>query len=313
MFSLLFTLFLLLLSFGKFTTSLRTPPSYALRISQSHSSHNSAPMSATTSIHLSLDDFSVTMYDAQLWASSVVEDKLTTVSPLSFLALYGSGLLTAFSPCVLGLLPLTMAYLGFDSLDSSNMTDSSKSTSNKDRVVKAIFYGIGLSSVLCSFGVFAALAGQAIEQSVVFSAVAGIVVAGITIAMGLKLLDLVDFSLPSFDSILQSSSQGEGQTKNQQLEAFLLGATTALIAEPCTSPVLASLLAVIAATGNPVSGAFFLFAYSLGYVTPVISCGVLSGSIKTLSGVASSTSWINEVFASLLIAFGTYKLLDVLV
>lgn len=54
------------------------------------------------------------------------------------------------------------------------------------------------------------------------------------------------------------------------LTAYLAGATFALAASPCSSPVLASLLGYVAASGSPGTGGLLLLAYSCGYVAPLL-------------------------------------------
>lgn len=58
------------------------------------------------------------------------------------------------------------------------------------------------------------------------------------------------------------------------------------------------------------AGAIFLFTYSLGYATPVVVAGALSG--KAAGGLFKSggASWANSAFASLLIFYGTYTAFD---
>jgi cytochrome c biogenesis protein CcdA len=54
------------------------------------------------------------------------------------------------------------------------------------------------------------------------------------------------------------------------LTAYLAGATFALAASPCSTPILATLLAYVSASGDPLRGGALLMAYSLGYVAPLL-------------------------------------------
>ena len=53
------------------------------------------------------------------------------------------------------------------------------------------------------------------------------------------------------------------------VRSYLLGVTFGLVASPCSTPVLASLLAWVASTGNIWLGAVLLLAYTAGYVAPL--------------------------------------------
>lgn len=70
----------------------------------------------------------------------------------------------------------------------------------------------------------------------------------VAIVMGLNLLELISLRLPSFEASLQL------EKFPPSLQAFLLGATSALIASPCSTPVLASILGFVAASGDGALG-----------------------------------------------------------
>ena len=63
--------------------------------------------------------------------------------------------------------------------------------------------------------------------------------------------------------------------------------------------------------GDAKLGAAFLFAYSMGYATPVVAAGAFSGNmISNLLSKTGETSWVNTALASILIFYGTYSSLD---
>lgn len=273
-----------------------------------------------TRLNLEASDFSMQMYDAQLWFSNFVENNLVSPSLLSFFLLFAAGLLTSFSPCVLGLLPITLAYLGIDSEEYSSEISALGSTISTNQVSKSTFkllkvisYSFGMCLAFSFFGLSAAFLGLAINPSSTIGAIFGIFIAGLTIVMGLNLLELLQFNFPDLSNLFQSSNSDDLKEKSvtsSMIESLLFGMSSALISSPCSSPVLASLVAVIGSSGKPVMGASYLFTYSLGYVAPVISAGVLSSSINSIISNGKDTSWVNELFASILITFGTYKLLE---
>jgi cytochrome c-type biogenesis protein len=266
-----------------------------------------------TPLHLSpIDDVSIRLYDSQLWFSNFIENNLSVASPSSFALLFIGGLLTAFSPCVLGLLPLTLSYLGIE--ESNTKSIDSDSYDGNVRLAKVISYSLGLSAMFCSFGFSAAFLGQTFNPSSYIGSVLGLVTSVVIIAMGLNLLELINIQFPDLSNIFQgpSSQENDGRKSLMSItaESFVFGLSSALVSSPCTSPVLASLIAFVATSSKPLLGAGFLLSYSMGYVTPVIAAGVLSGSIKNFFMSRQDTSWVNSIFASVLITFGTYKLLE---
>ena len=60
------------------------------------------------------------------------------------------------------------------------------------------------------------------------------------------------------------------------LQAYLAGLTFALVASPCSTPVLATLLAYVSSTKDPLAGGSLLLTYTTGYCLPL-----WSASLKT--------------------------------
>jgi hypothetical protein len=129
-------------------------------------------------------DLAVALFDAQVGAEALVANQLQHLTPLSALVLYGAGLLTAFSPCCLSMLPLTTAVIA--GLEDSGGADAS-SAAQRLRLPAA--FALGLASALAAAGVAAALTGRLYGQS--SGAAAGVLpalVAVLAASMGLNLL-----------------------------------------------------------------------------------------------------------------------------
>jgi cytochrome c-type biogenesis protein len=78
------------------------------------------------------------------------------------------------------------------------------------------------------------------------------------------LAQVVQLQLPSVDVDVRAARLPP------PLTAYLAGATFALAASPCSTPVLASLLAYASTSGNPAAGGVLLLVYSCGYVGPLL-------------------------------------------
>lgn len=83
--------------------------------------------------------------------------------------------------------------------------------------------------------------------------------------MGLNLLGLLPLRFPSLDL------DARALRLPPLAEAYVVGITFALAASPCSTPVLASLLAWVGSTGDAVQGGGLLLAYSVGYVAPLLA------------------------------------------
>lgn len=243
------------------------------------------------------DTISVSVYDSQLWFSHLVETQFTTISPLSLLLLFIAGLLTSFSPCAMSLIPITLAYLS---------DPSEENTGN--RIKRAVLYAVGLATTLSCFGLAAAFLGQmygtvAAGGVTALKDVPSILSSALALVMGLSLLEIIGIRFPSIDL-------GDFGSVPDSVRAFLLGGSAALISSDCSSPVLASLLAVVAASNNPTLGAALLFAYSMGYCTPVVVAGAMSNSFSVYLA-SQGAGWVNKALAAVLVGYGTYSGLDV--
>jgi cytochrome c-type biogenesis protein len=282
----------------------------------------------SSSLPLSISsDFGVAIYDAQLSISKYFDPDTLATSSIGPILLYFAGLLASFSPCSLSLMPLTLVYLGTDSTSIQQQQQQQQQNEIKifenNRITRSILYAIGLSTTLSLLGLSSALLGQlfntagsTIISDSPFGDVANLIAGVIALTMGFYLLELIDIQFPSIDTFLNKMNNNNNNNNDNKnttttpYSAFLFGATSALVASPCSSPVLASLLAIISASKNPVLGISMLFFFSLGRSTPVVLAGTLSGSINAFAS-GKGASWVNLVFASLLVMYGTYQTLDV--
>ena len=123
--------------------------------------------------------------------------------------------------------------------------------------------------------------------------------------MGLNLLGLVSFQFPSV-----RIENWVINKLNLRIRAYLFGMTFGLVASPCSTPVLATLLTWVTNTQNLALGASALLAYTIGYVSPLILVGTFTATLKQILNFRRWSAIINPISAVLLIGFGTFSLLS---
>ncbi|MEB3311289.1 MAG: cytochrome c biogenesis protein CcdA [Snowella sp.] len=238
-----------------------------------------------------LDALQLQLYHLQQFANGLVSSQLRHLSVVSIGIIFLAGLLTSLTPCMLSMLPLTVAYIG-----------GYENQGRFQSLIQSSWFAFGLATTLGGLGVVAASLGKVYGQIGVGLPIA---VSIIAILMGLNLLELLPLRFPSLGTTEWIQSDFP-----PALRSYLLGLTFGLVASPCSTPVLATLLAWVASTQDLVLGMGLLLAYAIGYVMPLIIVGAFTGSLKKLLELRQWSSWINPVSGTILISFGIFSLLS---
>ncbi|WP_324282376.1 cytochrome c biogenesis protein CcdA [Cyanobacterium aponinum UTEX 3221] len=236
-----------------------------------------------------LESFSNQLYYLQQFANELVNNQLHQVSIFSFLIIFVTGLITSLTPCMLSMLPLTIAYIG-----------GYESKGRLSSFLQSAYFALGLATTLALLGVFAALLGRVYGQ---IGTGLPIFVSAIAILMGLNLLEIVPLKFPNWDA-----SNWVKDNFPNSLKSYLLGLTFGLIASPCSTPVLITLLAFVASSENIFLSSLLLVSYAIGYVFPLILAGTFTGTLKSLLNLRVITQWINPISGAILLIFGIYSL-----
>ncbi|UBF25186.1 cytochrome c biogenesis protein CcdA [Kovacikia minuta CCNUW1] len=237
-----------------------------------------------------LETLKTQLYWLEHFADQLVSQQLVHLTPLSVGIIFLAGLLTSLAPCMLSMLPITIGYIG-----------GYETQSRFQAAVQSTWFSLGLATTLAVLGILAAVLGQIYGQ---VGLGLPILVSIIAILMGLNLLEALPLQLPSLGGLEWISKDLPAGVR-----AYLIGLTFGLVASPCSTPVLASLLAWITTTQDPVLGSFLLLFYTAGYVAPLILAGTFTASIKKLLELRRWSGWITPASGILLVGFGVFSLL----
>ena len=238
-----------------------------------------------------LNSLETKLYFFEQFANKIVSAQLEHINIVGFAIIVFAGLLTSLNPCVVSMLPITIAYIGCH-----------ESQKKVEGFIQSFLFSLGLATTLVLLGITAALLGKIYGQVGIQSP---IFVSIILILMGLNLLGLVSFQFPSVrieNWIINKL--------NLRIRAYLFGMTFGLVASPCSTPVLATLLTWVTNTQNLALGASALLAYTIGYVSPLILVGTFTATLKQILNFRRWSAIINPISAVLLIGFGTFSLLS---
>jgi thiol:disulfide interchange protein DsbD len=164
--------------------------------------------------------------------------------------------------------------------------------------LSAVFVA-GIIAMVVPLGVIAALTGT-IFGSVMQSRVVVIAMALLFLAMAASMLGAFEMALPSGLTNRLATIGGSGYKG-----AFLLGLVCALIATPCTGPVLTGIMTWIANTRSVPLGVLWMTAFGLGLGVPFF---VVGGFAVQLPKSGNWMMYVKSIFAIVLIVVALYFL-----
>ncbi|MDT0619074.1 protein-disulfide reductase DsbD [Salinisphaera sp. P385] len=204
----------------------------------------------------------------------------------------GLGLLLAFTPCVLPMIPIL----------SGIIVGQSGAVGPWRGLLLSSAYVLAMAAAYTVFGVIAALSGlnlQAALQSPWVVAPFALVF----LALSLAMFGFYQLQLPAG---LQARLSAVGRDRGGLAGAGLMGFVSALIVGPCLAPPLAGALLYISTSGDALLGGLALFCLGLGMGLPLIVLGTVGGGVLPRAG-----QWmqhINALFGVILLGVAIWLL-----
>ncbi|MBM5811618.1 MAG: protein-disulfide reductase DsbD [Gammaproteobacteria bacterium] len=207
---------------------------------------------------------------------------------------FGFGLLLAFTPCVLPMIPIL-----------SGIVAGQGAQATPGRSFRlSLAYVLGMAVTYTAAGAAFAAAGQ---QAQAFFQQPWILIAFalLFVVLALAMFGLFELRVPAaVESRL--SAWSDRQRAGTYTGTVLIGALSALIVSACVAPPLVAALAVISQAGDIARGALALFAMSLGMGTPLLLVGVAGGRLLPRAGPWMVT--VRAMFGVLFLAVAVWML-----
>jgi len=191
---------------------------------------------------------------------------------------FGFGLLLAFTPCMLPMIPIL----------SGIIVGKGQSVSRGQALGLSGTYVIGMALTYAAAGVAAGLSGTLLSAALQNPWVLG-AFALLFVLLALSMFGFYELQLPT---VLQSRlSSASNRFKGGTLwGVFAMGVLSALIVGPCVAAPLAGALLYINQTRDAVLGGGALFSMALGMGAPLLALGLSAGSLLPRAG-----AWMHSV------------------
>jgi len=179
---------------------------------------------------------------------------------LALITAFLAGVVSSFSPCVLSTIPLIIGYVG--------------GYARKDKKLAykySLIFCLGIIVTFTLLGVASSLLGR------LFTGAGSwwyIILGAIMLIVGLQLVGVIEIG---------NNSCKMPNRRKGLAGAFFLGILGGVLSSPCSTPILAAILAFVASKGNILLGVIMLFLYSIGHCVLIFLAGTSIGLVEGIS------------------------------
>jgi thioredoxin:protein disulfide reductase len=207
---------------------------------------------------------------------------------------FGLGLLLAFTPCVLPMVPILS---GIIAGHGSHVTTGRA-------FALSLVYVLGMAITYTVAGALFAAAGQQV-QAVFQQSWIVVLFALLFVALALSMFGLFTLQVPAAIQT-RLAEVSNRQRAGSFVGVAVMGALSALIITTCVAPPLVATLAVIGQSGDMVRGAAALFAMSLGMGVPLLIVGASAGRLLPRAGPWMDS--VKQLFGVMMLAVAAWML-----
>ena len=215
---------------------------------------------------------------------------------LVLLAFFGTGLLLAFTPCVLPMVPIL----------SGIIAGSGENVSARRSFMLSVAYVLGMALTYTAAGIAAGAIGKGFNLQATFNQPWILILFSLLfVVLATSMFGFFTIEMPNFIQTRLSDTSNKQQAGTYAGVA-VMGALSALIVSACVAPPLIAALTVISQTGEVGRGGLALFAMSLGMGTPLLLVGASAGKLLPKAGAWMET--VKNVFGVLFLAVAAWMI-----
>ena len=204
-----------------------------------------------------------------------------------------AGLLLAFTPCVLPMVPILAGIIA-----------GQGNVSQKKSLTLSTIYVISMSLTYAVAGIIVAVSGTNIQASLQNPYVIGSI-SLLFFIFALAMFKFFDIQMPkSIQTIMTQLSNK--QKSGSYGDVAVMGVLSALIVGPCVTAPLIGALIYIASTGDVFVGGIALFSLGIGMGAPLILLG--STTTKLISKIGPYLQLVNYFFGALFLVVSIWLL-----
>jgi thiol:disulfide interchange protein DsbD len=193
---------------------------------------------------------------------------------------FGLGLLLAFTPCVLPMVPILSGLI---------IGQGDRATPRRSFMLSLV-YVLAMALTYTVAGVVVALLGHNLQAAFQHPVVI-VTFSAVFVALALAMFGAWEFQMPAAVQT-RLTEMSNRQSGGSLAGAAVMGMLSALIVGPCVAAPLAAALIVIGQSGDPLRGGLALFALSMGMGAPLLAFGASAGKLLPRAG-----AWMDAVKA----------------
>jgi thiol:disulfide interchange protein DsbD len=207
---------------------------------------------------------------------------------------WGLGLLLAFTPCCLPMVPIL----------SGLIAGGGRRLSSARAFALSLTYVLGMAVTYTATGAAFAAAGSQVQAAFTQSWVTALF-AVLFVAMALSMFGVYTVQVPAFLQTRLAAASNRQQGGHFGGVA-VMGALSALIVTTCVAPPLVATLAVIGQSGAIARGSAALFAMALGMGSPLLVVGTSAG--RWLPKAGAWMDAVKRLFGVMMLALAAWML-----